>query len=63
MDGFDDYVGTVEITDLPEEVLEHIMSLLSPYRDYASSRLVCKQWYRLVRGSILRLFYFLKLNI
>ncbi|XP_048840046.1 F-box only protein 42-like isoform X2 [Brienomyrus brachyistius] len=35
---------------LPEEVLEYILSFLSPYQEHKTAALVCKQWYRLIKG-------------
>ncbi|XP_023686023.2 F-box only protein 42-like [Paramormyrops kingsleyae] len=35
---------------LPEEVLEYILSFLSPYQEHKMAALVCKQWYRLIKG-------------
>ena len=32
------------ISDLPDEVLEYILSLLSPYRDLESCHAVCRRW-------------------
>ncbi|XP_034975371.1 F-box only protein 42 [Zootoca vivipara] len=36
--------------ELPEEVLEYILSFLSPYQEHKMAALVCKQWYRLIKG-------------
>ncbi|NP_001087902.1 F-box only protein 42 [Xenopus laevis] len=36
--------------EMPEEVLEYILSFLSPYQEHKSAALVCKQWYRLIKG-------------
>ncbi|KAG9353130.1 hypothetical protein JZ751_017706 [Albula glossodonta] len=36
--------------ELPEEVLEYILSFLSPYQEHKIAALVCKQWYRLIKG-------------
>ncbi|KAF4093488.1 hypothetical protein AMELA_G00002650 [Ameiurus melas] len=36
--------------ELPEEVLEYILSFLSPYQEHKTAALVCKQWYRLIKG-------------
>lgn len=36
---------------LPEEVLEYILSFLSPYQEHKMAALVCKQWYRLIKGN------------
>lgn len=37
--------------ELPEEVLEYILSFLSPYQEHKMAALVCKQWYRLIKGT------------
>lgn len=37
--------------ELPEEVLEYILSFLSPYQEHKTAALVCKQWYRLIKGT------------
>lgn len=37
--------------ELPEEVLEYILSFLSPYQEHKTAALVCKQWYRLIKGE------------
>ncbi|UJR10800.1 hypothetical protein I4U23_014988 [Adineta vaga] len=37
------------IEDLPEEILLRIFRFILPYKDYASIRLVCRQWERLWR--------------
>lgn len=39
--------------ELPEEVLEYILSFLSPYQEHKTAALVCKQWYRLIKGMLL----------
>ena len=39
------------ITDLPEEILEHILMKISPYNDLMSASLVCSSWHRLVQGK------------
>lgn len=39
--------------ELPEEVLEYILSFLSPYQEHKTAALVCKQWYRLIKGTTL----------
>uniref|UniRef100_A0A0A9YZ53 F-box only protein 42 n=1 Tax=Lygus hesperus TaxID=30085 RepID=A0A0A9YZ53_LYGHE len=36
----------VGICDLPNEILEHIISLLLPYNDLENCMLVCKRWHR-----------------
>uniref|UniRef100_A0A7N9DEX8 F-box protein 42 n=1 Tax=Macaca fascicularis TaxID=9541 RepID=A0A7N9DEX8_MACFA len=38
------------MSELPEEVLEYILSFLSPYQEHKTAALVCKQWYRLIKG-------------
>lgn len=39
------------MSELPEEVLEYILSFLSPYQEHKTAALVCKQWYRLIKGT------------
>ncbi|XP_068018840.1 F-box only protein 42 isoform X3 [Melanerpes formicivorus] len=39
------------MVELPEEVLEYILSFLSPYQEHKTAALVCKQWYRLIKGA------------
>lgn len=41
------------MVELPEEVLEYILSFLSPYQEHKTAALVCKQWYRLIKGTSL----------
>lgn len=41
------------MVELPEEVLEYILSFLSPYQEHKTAALVCKQWYRLIKGMAL----------
>lgn len=52
-----DLEGLVEgertMVELPEEVLEYILSFLSPYQEHKTAALVCKQWYRLIKGMSL----------
>lgn len=38
------------MSELPEEVLEYILSFLSPYQEHKTAACVCKQWYRLIKG-------------
>ncbi|XP_066296582.1 F-box only protein 42-like [Branchiostoma lanceolatum] len=38
------------VNDLPEELLERILLFLSPYGEYKTAALVCKQWRRLIKG-------------
>ena len=40
------------MSELPEEVLEYILSFLSPYQEHKTAALVCKQWYRLIKGTL-----------
>ncbi|XP_073700511.1 F-box only protein 42 [Garra rufa] len=42
--------GVRNMGELPEEVLEYILSFLSPYQEHKTAALVCKQWYRLIKG-------------
>ena len=50
-------LNCLQITDLPEEILEFILLHLSPYRDLRCAMQVNRQWYRLVQGRLLsRLF-------
>lgn len=42
--------STHSMGELPEEVLEFILSFLSPYQEHKMAALVCKQWYRLIKG-------------
>ena len=43
--------GERTMVELPEEVLEYILSFLSPYQEHKTAALVCKQWYRLIKGN------------
>lgn len=45
--------GGRTMLELPEEVLEYILSFLSPYQEHKTAALVCKQWYRLIKGTSL----------
>ncbi|PSN48109.1 hypothetical protein C0J52_13244 [Blattella germanica] len=38
--------------DLPDEVLEYILSLVAPYKDLQECSLVCKRWHRSVKNVI-----------
>lgn len=40
------------IDDLPDEVLEYILSLVPPYKDLHNCSLVCKRWQRSVKNVI-----------
>uniref|UniRef100_A0A4W5QMX6 F-box protein 42 n=1 Tax=Hucho hucho TaxID=62062 RepID=A0A4W5QMX6_9TELE len=48
LEGLDE--GKRTMVELPEEVLEYILSFLSPYQEHKTAALVCKQWYRLIKG-------------
>lgn len=39
------------ISDLPEEILEYILDILSPYGDLKQAMIVCKQWQRIASGE------------
>uniref|UniRef100_F6YWZ1 F-box protein 42 n=1 Tax=Xenopus tropicalis TaxID=8364 RepID=F6YWZ1_XENTR len=39
------------MAEMPEEVLEYILSFLSPYQEHKTAALVCKKWYRLIKGA------------
>ncbi|XP_012525965.1 F-box only protein 42 isoform X2 [Monomorium pharaonis] len=41
-----------KINDLPDELLEYILSLIPPYKDLQECRLVCKRWYRATKNVI-----------
>ncbi|XP_029434152.1 F-box only protein 42 isoform X2 [Rhinatrema bivittatum] len=45
------------MSELPEEVLEYILSFLSPYQEHKTAALVCKQWYRLIKGVAHQCYY------
>lgn len=47
--------GQRAMGELPEEVLEYILSFLSPYQEHKTAALVCKQWYRLIKGESVEL--------
>ncbi|KAK3869686.1 hypothetical protein Pcinc_025023 [Petrolisthes cinctipes] len=40
------------INDLPEEILEYILCLISPYNDLRSCRQVCQRWYTCCQGVV-----------
>ncbi|KAK6632235.1 hypothetical protein RUM44_007266 [Polyplax serrata] len=50
MGSTDDNPGEKTIDDLPDEVLEYILSLVSPYKDSDSCKLVSKRWCRTVNS-------------
>ncbi|CAH1774099.1 unnamed protein product [Owenia fusiformis] len=54
MDCSEDSANMAGISDLPEEVQEHILSMLSPYRDLRSCMNVCKLWHELTKGIIVQ---------
>ena len=39
------------INDLPDEVLEYILSLISPYKDMKECMLVCRRWLQSVKSK------------
>lgn len=39
------------INDLPEEILERVLSYLSPYSEVHVAARVCKLWRRLIQGE------------
>ena len=41
---------TTTIHHLPQEVLEHIFAMVSPYRDFKTVMLTCSWWRRIMRG-------------
>ena len=41
----------LDMQNLPEEIIEHILRQLSPYRDFKNATLVCRQWHRLIQGT------------
>lgn len=50
----DDDTSKKNINELPDEVLEYIFSLVSPYKDVKECMLVCKRWHSNVKS---KLFY------
>lgn len=48
--------SSLQISDLPEEILEYILIHLSPYRDLKCAMSVNRQWYRLVQGVIRQMY-------
>ena len=36
---------------IPDEILEYILSLTSPYCDFKSALLVSKRWYSIIRST------------
>lgn len=39
------------INELPDEVLEYIFTLVSPYKDLRGCMLVCKRWHETVKSK------------
>lgn len=39
-----------KIDDLPDELLEYILSLIPPYKDLQECKFVCKRWYRATKS-------------
>lgn len=46
------------VNDLPDEVLEYILSLLPPYKDLEQCMLVCKRWKKNVSSKLSCYIYF-----
>ena len=40
----------VTIEDLPMEILELILSFISPYQDFKPAMLVCQKWHTIIQG-------------
>ena len=58
-------LGGKNINDLPDEVLEYILSLISPYYDSDSCKLVSKRWWRTVNSKTIcfkKIFIFMFFN-
>jgi len=45
-----------KIDDLPDELLEYILSLIPPYKDLQECKVVCKRWYRATKSMHVFLF-------
>ncbi|CAL1547573.1 unnamed protein product [Lymnaea stagnalis] len=43
---------SLTFSNMPEEILEHILSFLSPYRDMDAAKLVSKQWNRIIKSVV-----------
>lgn len=43
------------IQDLPDPIIEYVLSYLSPYRDLKQCMLVNKAWYRYVYGKFIEI--------
>lgn len=43
---------SLTFSNVPEEILEHILSFLSPYRDMDAAKLVSKQWNRIIKSVV-----------
>ncbi|XP_037947555.1 F-box only protein 42 [Teleopsis dalmanni] len=50
----DNYSSLIEMEDLPDEMIEFILTYLSPYEDLDNCRLVCKRWSSIVKNLIRR---------
>lgn len=46
----------IDINSLPNEILEYILSLTSPYCDLKSTLQVCKRWYDITKGNTANFF-------
>ncbi|KAJ1520014.1 hypothetical protein ONE63_004244 [Megalurothrips usitatus] len=51
-DNQDDDLSKKNINELPDEVLEYIFSLVSPYKDLKECMIVCKRWHGIVINVI-----------
>ncbi|GFS20978.1 F-box only protein 42 [Elysia marginata] len=49
---FQDAHGCLMLSSMPEEILEHILGFLSPYREMESAKLVSKQWNRVIQSTV-----------
>lgn len=46
------------IDRLPAEVLDYILTLVSPYNDLQACKLVCKRWLDIVQGFLKHFNFF-----
>ena len=49
----EDVADEATIDCIPDEILEYILSLTSPYCDFKSALLVSKRWYSIIRSMSL----------
>ncbi|GFN75899.1 F-box only protein 42 [Plakobranchus ocellatus] len=56
LDGMDEQSFVAQrclcLTDMPEEILEHILSFLSPYGEMEMAKQVSKQWNRVIKSTV-----------